>query len=113
MYGIPYRTPGLDERFRLKKEDYLNENGGIIFPNPNAPTGLMENLDTIEEIVAKNPDSVVIVDEAYVDFGGVSACLLWISMKICSSCRRFEIARTCGYENRLCNRPKEADFLFK
>ena len=73
LYGIPYRTPELDERFRLKKEDYLNENGGIIFPNPNAPTGLMENLDTIEEIVAKNPDSVVIVDEAYVDFGGVSA----------------------------------------
>ena len=73
LYGIPYRTPGLDERFRLKKEDYLNENGGIIFPNPNAPTGLMEDLDTIEEIVAKNPDSVVIVDEAYVDFGGVSA----------------------------------------
>ena len=57
----------------LPGEDYLTENGGIIFPNPNAPTGLMENLDTIEEIVAKNPDSVVIVDEAYVDFGGVSA----------------------------------------
>ena len=73
LYGIPYRTPELDERFRLKKEDYLNENGGIIFPNPNAPTGLMENLDTIEEIVAKNPDSVVIVDEAYVDFGAQSA----------------------------------------
>ena len=73
LYGIPYRTPELDEKFRLKKEDYLTENGGIIFPNPNAPTGLMENLDTIEEIVAKNPDSVVIVDEAYVDFGGVSA----------------------------------------
>ena len=73
LYGIPYRTPELDERFRLKKADYLTENGGIIFPNPNAPTGLMENLDTIEEIVAKNPDSVVIVDEAYVDFGGVSA----------------------------------------
>ena len=73
LYDIPYRTPGLDERFRLKKEDYLTENGGIIFPNPNAPTGLMEKLDTIEEIVAKNPDSVVIVDEAYVDFGGVSA----------------------------------------
>ena len=73
LYGIPYRTPELDEKFRLKKEDYLSENGGIIFANPNAPTGLMENLDTIEEIVAKNPDSVVIVDEAYVDFGGVSA----------------------------------------
>ena len=73
LYGIPYRTPELDERFRLKKEDYLSENGGIIFPNPNAPTGLMENLDTIEEIVAKNPESIVIVDEAYIDFGGHSA----------------------------------------
>ena len=51
LYGIPYRTPELDERFRLKKADYLTENGGIIFPNPN--------------------------------------CLLWISMKICSLCRRF------------------------
>ena len=73
LFRIPYERPALDEEFHIRKEDYFRENGGIIFPNPNAPTGLMENLDTIEEIVAKNPDSVVIVDEAYVDFGGVSA----------------------------------------
>ena len=73
LFHIPYRTPALDEAFRLKKEDYLCENGGIIIPNPNAPTGLSEELDTIEAIVAGNPDSLVIIDEAYVDFGGESA----------------------------------------
>lgn len=73
LFHIPYRTPALDESFRLKKEDYLCENGGIIIPNPNAPTGLSEELDTIEAIVAGNPDSLVIIDEAYVDFGGESA----------------------------------------
>ena len=73
LFHIPYRTPALDEAFRLKKEDYLCENGGIIIPNPNAPTGLSEELDTIEAIVAGNPDSLVIIDEAYVDFGGKSA----------------------------------------
>lgn len=73
LYGIPYRCPALDEEFHLKKEDYLTENGGIIFPNPNAPTGLAESLETVEEIVAGNPGSVVIVDEAYADFCGCSA----------------------------------------
>lgn len=73
LYQIPYRTAALDDNFRLKKEDYMVENGGIIFPNPNAPTGLCEDLGTVEEIVAANPGSVVIVDEAYVDFGGESA----------------------------------------
>nr|WP_308625583.1 histidinol-phosphate transaminase [uncultured Eisenbergiella sp.] len=73
LFHIPYRCPALDEEFRLKKEDYLCENGGIVIPNPNAPTGLSEGLDTIEEIVAGNPDSLVIIDEAYVDFGGESA----------------------------------------
>lgn len=73
LYRIPYRTPALDDNFHLIKEDYMVENGGIIFPNPNAPTGLAEDLRTVEEIVASNPGSVVIVDEAYVDFGGASA----------------------------------------
>ena len=77
LFHIPYRCPELDNDFRLVKEDYLTENGGIVIPNPNAPTGLFESLDTIEEIVAGNPDSMVIIDEAYVDFGGESAaCLL-------------------------------------
>lgn len=73
LYKIPYKTPKLDESFHIVKEDYYEENGGVIFPNPNAPTSLMESLDTIEDIVKKNQNSVVIIDEAYVDFGGVSA----------------------------------------
>ena len=73
LFRIPYERPALDEEFHIRKEDYLRENGGIVFPNPNAPTGVEMPLSEIEEIVAKNPDSVVIVDEAYVDFGGVSA----------------------------------------
>ncbi len=75
-FRIPYECPALDADFRLVKEDYLRDNGGIIFPNPNAPTALLESLDTIEAIVAGNPQSVVIVDEAYIDFGGKSALSL-------------------------------------
>lgn len=74
LYNIPYQVCALDENFHIKKEDYLVPNGGIIFPNPNAPTGVLEDVEMIEEIVRANQDSVVIVDEAYVDFGGVS-CL--------------------------------------
>lgn len=76
LFGIPYERPALDEKFRLVKEDYFRENGGIIFPNPNAPTGIYMELDGVEEIIARNPDSVVIVDEAYVDFAGPSAMKL-------------------------------------
>lgn len=72
LHGIPYRTCPLDEEYHLKKEDYLVPNGGIIFPNPNAPTGVLESVELIEEIVKANQDSVVIIDEAYIDFGGVS-----------------------------------------
>ena len=73
LYHIPYRRLPLDENFRMVKEDYSGNNGGVIFPNPNAPTGLLEDLDTVEEIIRNNPDVVVIVDEAYIDFGGKSA----------------------------------------
>lgn len=73
LYRIPYEVQPLDDNFCIRKEDYLKENGGIIFPNPNAPTGIEESLSNIEEIVAANPDVVVIVDEAYVDFGSSSA----------------------------------------
>lgn len=72
LFGIPWRRPALDESFRLVKEDYLVPNGGIVIANPNAPTGICEPLSVIEEIVAKNPASLVIIDEAYVDFGGES-----------------------------------------
>ena len=72
-FRIPYKRPALDENFKLVKEDYYQENGGIIFPNPNAPTAIYEPLETIEDILVHNPGVVVIVDEAYIDFGGVSA----------------------------------------
>ena len=73
LLRIPYERPALDEEFHIRKEDYFRENGGIVFPNPNAPTGVEMPLSEIEEIVAKNPESIVIVDEAYVDFGATSA----------------------------------------
>lgn len=73
LFRIPYERVCLDENFRLKKEDYYRENGGIVFPNPNAPTGIFEPLDTVEEIIRNNPDVIVIVDEAYIDFGGKTA----------------------------------------
>ena len=73
LFRIPYERPALDEEFHIRKEDYFRENGGIVFPNPNAPTGVEMPLSEIEEIVAKNPESIVIVDEAYVDFGAASA----------------------------------------
>ncbi len=72
LYRIPYKTCALDENFRIVPEDYKQPNGGIIFPNPNAPTGVLEPLSVIEEILQANPDSIVIIDEAYIDFGGVS-----------------------------------------
>lgn len=76
VYRIPYVQKPLTEDFKINPEDYKCENGGIIFPNPNAPTGCEESLGMIEEIVKANPDSVVIIDEAYVDFGAESALSL-------------------------------------
>lgn len=73
LFRIPYERPALDDSFHIKKEDYFKENGGIIFPNPNAPTGVELPLQDIEEILKANPESVVIVDEAYIDFGAHSA----------------------------------------
>lgn len=73
LFKIPYERPALDENFHIKKEDYFRENGGVIFPNPNAPTGVEMQLEDVEEIIRHNQDVIVIVDEAYVDFGGKSA----------------------------------------
>lgn len=72
-FRIPYETVKLDENFRIRKEDYYRENGGVIFANPNAPTGEAESLADIEDILQHNRDVIVIVDEAYIDFGGKSA----------------------------------------
>lgn len=73
LYRIPYECPKLDENFRIRKEDYYRDNGGIVLANPNAPTSIAEPLSFVEDIVSHNPNSVVIIDEAYIDFGGESA----------------------------------------
>ena len=74
LYRIPYIKCALKDDWHLDVETFKQPNGGVIFPNPNAPTGLFEELSTVEEILEANRDVVVIVDEAYVDFGGES-CL--------------------------------------
>lgn len=70
VYRIPYKTCKLKKDFTINPDDYKQENGGIIFPNPNAPTGVLESLEMIEDILKSNSDSVVIIDEAYIDFAG-------------------------------------------
>ena len=75
VYSIPLQKQPLNDRLQINKADYIGkENGGIIFPNPNAPTGIYESVELIDEIAAANPDVAVIIDEAYIDFGGES-CL--------------------------------------
>ena len=77
LYQINYKIIPLDNKFRINPIDYKVNNGAIIFPNPNAPTGILLSLNTIEEILTNNLSSVVVVDEAYIDFGGkTSICLI-------------------------------------
>lgn len=73
VFRIPYECQPLDENFAIVKEDYYKANGGVVFPNPNAPTGIDQKLSDIEDILLHNQDVVVIVDEAYIDFGSKSA----------------------------------------
>lgn len=73
LYEIDFETIPLSEAFEINVDDYLKANGGIIFPNPNAPTGRLLKLSEIERLLKHNTDSVVVIDEAYVDFGGESA----------------------------------------
>lgn len=70
---IPYETIPVDEDFGINPDDYDRENGGVVIANPNAPTSIGRDLDFIRAILDKNRDSVVIVDEAYVDFGGTTS----------------------------------------
>jgi histidinol-phosphate aminotransferase len=76
LFGIDYKTPALRDDFTINFADYSPENGGIIFPNPNAPTAIGKSLADIEILLQKNTESVVIVDEAYIDFGGETAISL-------------------------------------
>ncbi len=76
LYGVAHRTVPLDAHFALRVADYAPPNGGIVIANPNAPTGRALPLADIEALLAANPDSVVVVDEAYIDFGGESAVTL-------------------------------------
>ncbi len=76
LYGIGFEALALDEQFQIRVADYARPNGGIIFPNPNAPTGCLLALDAVEQILKASPDSVVVVDEAYIDFGGETAISL-------------------------------------
>ncbi|KAB5621291.1 histidinol-phosphate transaminase [Pseudomonas putida] len=76
LYGIDFEQVALDEQFQIRIEDYNKPNAGIIFPNPNAPTGCLLPLEAIERLLQANRDSVVVVDEAYIDFGGETAIAL-------------------------------------
>lgn len=81
LFNIDYKLLPLDENFNIDVEDYFQDNGGIILSNPNAPTAKYVELDSIEKIARNNPGSVVVIDEAYVDFGGESAVQLMNTYK--------------------------------
>lgn len=76
LYEVPVEVVPLNPDFEIDLADYRRVNGGIIFPNPNAPTGMLLGLDAIESMLQDNRDSVVVVDEAYIDFGGETAIAL-------------------------------------
>ncbi|MHA6259753.1 histidinol-phosphate transaminase [Sporosarcina sp. CAU 1771] len=76
LYDIPFEEIAMNDDFTLKVEDYFNSKGGVILPNPNAPTSLYLGLSHIEELIKNNPENVVIIDEAYVDFAEESAASL-------------------------------------
>lgn len=76
LLKIPYACQPLDDEFHIRVEDYKKDCGGIVIPNPNAPTGVEMGLSQIEEILKSNPNVIVIIDEAYVDFGADSALFL-------------------------------------
>ena len=73
LFRIPYQTQALNRNFGIVTEDYYKENGGIVIANPNAPTSIYEDLKVLEDILKNNQDSIVIIDEAYIDFAGRSA----------------------------------------
>ena len=81
MLRINYKTLPLDENFCIRPEDYNEPNGGVIFPNPNAPTAVLMERDKVEEIISSNKDSIVIVDEAYIDFAEEGSSVIDLTRK--------------------------------
>lgn len=73
LFRIPYERPALNDHFDLIPEDYYKENGGVVIANPNAPTGVLQSMDFLRDVIEHNRDVVVIIDEAYADFSGSSA----------------------------------------
>lgn len=73
LYNIKFEKIPLNDKFQFNIQDYYKENGGIIITNPNAPTGIYMELDALEEIIKHNQDVIILIDEAYIDFGGKSA----------------------------------------
>ncbi|MCB1675196.1 MAG: histidinol-phosphate transaminase [Halioglobus sp.] len=76
LYGIEYTQVPLTDEFRVDPADYPADNGGIVIANPNAPTGVLLELDAIRQLLLRSSASVVVIDEAYIDFGGASAVAL-------------------------------------
>ncbi len=76
LYEVPFQPVALTDTFDINLDDYVRPNGGVIFPNPNAPTGVLTSLQSVEIFLQKNSDSVVVIDEAYIDFGGETAVAL-------------------------------------
>jgi len=73
LFRIPYEQIPLNNKFELVPSDYYRENGGVVIANPNAPTGVAQDIDALEDIIRHNQDVVVIIDEAYVDFSRQTA----------------------------------------
>lgn len=94
LYNIKYDAIPLTESFEINPEDYKNTNKFVVIANPNAPTGIALTLDVIEDIIRSNPDNVVLIDEAYVDFGAESALSLIDKYNNLIVCRTYSKSRS-------------------